>query len=194
MQEAQGRGDRTHSHRRAAAAAGRLWPPRTSGRVASGSPRLRPPAGRGRPAQPPWRHTRRHPGRGRPYEGCLRPARLLGRRPPLLECSHHERRRGRRNGDGPPRRQAHREKRPVAGRWHHGGGYPMELPPRTIPAPAPRTPPPKPRRSAGQLRSTSAVNAYPDSPRRSAQPPRVTHPASAGCRTAGEPPAPNTQN
>src|SRR5205085_11839972 len=30
----------------------------------------------------------------------------------------------------------------VPGRWHHGGGYPPELPPRTGPARAPRSPPP----------------------------------------------------
>ncbi len=38
----------------------------------------------------------------------------------------------------------------------HGGGYPPELPPRTVAAPALRSPPPTPRRAAGQLRSASA--------------------------------------
>ena len=78
----------------------------------------------GRPVQPPWRHTRRHPGRARPYEGCLRPARPLGRRPPLRERSPHERRHERRNGVGPLRRQARHEQTLVAGRWHHGAAIP----------------------------------------------------------------------
>jgi hypothetical protein len=64
---------------------------------------------------------------------------------------------------GPLRRRARHGQRPGAGRWHHGGGYPPELSPRTIPAPAPRSPPPTPRRSAGQLRSTSAERPPPDS-------------------------------
>jgi hypothetical protein len=94
----------------------------------------------------------------------LRPARPLGRRSPLRERSPHERRHERRNGAGPLRRQARHEQRPVPGRWHHVGGYPPELPPRTVPAPAPRSPPPTPRRSAGQPRSVSAQNPHRDSP------------------------------
>ncbi len=96
----------------------------------------------------------------------MRPARPLGQRPPLRERSPHERRHERRNGGGPLRRQARHGQRPVGGRWHHEGGYPPELPPRTIPAPAPRSPPPTPRRSAGQLRSASAENPHADSPAR----------------------------
>jgi hypothetical protein len=71
----------THSHRRAAAAAGRFSPPATRGEAASGFPRGQRLAGPGRPAQPPWRHTRRRRGRARPYVGWLRLARPLGRRP-----------------------------------------------------------------------------------------------------------------
>jgi hypothetical protein len=91
-----------------------------------------------------------------------------GRRPPLRERSPHERRHERRSGGGPLLRQARHEKRPGAGRSHRGGGYPPKLPPRTIPAPAPRSPPPTPRRSAGQPRSASAENPHPDPPTRSA--------------------------
>ena len=57
---------------------------------------------------------------------------------------------------GLSRRQAPHEQRPVAGRSRHGAGYPPEPPPRTIPAPAPRNPPPTPQRFVGQLRSASA--------------------------------------
>jgi hypothetical protein len=85
------------------------------------------------------------------------------RRPPLRERSPHERRHEQRNDGGPLRRRARHGQKPAAGRWHHGGGYRPELPPRTLPARAPRSPPPTPRRSAGHLRSASAENPDRDS-------------------------------
>jgi hypothetical protein len=69
-------------------------------------------------------------------------------------------------GDAPRRRQARHKQTPAAGRWHHVGGDRPELPPRTIRAPAPRSPPPTPRRSAGQPRSASAESPLRVSPRR----------------------------
>ena len=130
--------------------------------------------------------------RARPHEGCLRPARPLGRRPPLLARSPHELRHEPRNGGGRPRRQAHHGQRPAAGRWPHAGGYPPVLPPRTIPAPALRSPPPTTRRPAGQLRSASAENPHLDFSQRSMLGPCIPRKAGAArvaagcaCRRAG---------
>ena len=46
------------------------------------------------------------------------------------------------------------------------GRLSLELPPRTTPAPARRSPPPTPRRSDGQLHSASAENPHSESPSR----------------------------
>jgi hypothetical protein len=50
----------------------------------------------------------------------------------------------------------------VSVRGHHEGGCPAEPELQTIQAPAPRSPPPIARRSAGQLRSASAENPHRD--------------------------------
>ncbi len=121
------------SCRSAARTAAVMWPSchRISSLTASGWSGWR--------VQRPWRCTRRHPGRARPYEGRLRLGLPLGRRRPLQVRSPHERRHRRRNVYGSPlRRPTRHEQTRVSERWHHGGGDPPELPPRTVPAPAPR--------------------------------------------------------
>jgi hypothetical protein len=92
------------------------------------------------------------------------PGRRLARRPSPQASSHRELRHQRRIGVGSLRRlQARHEQRRASARWHHADGCPRALPPRTIPALAPRSPPPTRRRSAGQARSVSAENPHSES-------------------------------
>ena len=75
------------------------------------------------------------------------------------ETSRHERRHHRRIGGGSARRRSARhEQRPESERLHRGDGCPPALLPRTAPAPARRSPPPTPPRSAARPRSASAAN------------------------------------
>ncbi len=72
----------------------------------------------------------------------------------------------------------------------HGAGHPLELPPRTTPAPALRSPLPTPRRSAGRLRSASAETPYASLPRTA---PRAEAPDDLDC-VLKRPASTNTQN
>ena len=179
MPAARARGDPIDSHRRAGAIAGRSWPPRTCDQAATGSPHRQPLARRTRPDQPPWRHTRRRPGRARPYGECSRPAPPLGRRPPLREPSHHERRHHRQTAGGSFRpRPARHQRTPAPARSRHAGGGPREPQPRTTPAPVPRSPLPTPPRPVGRLRSVSAGSPRAHPPRRFATTSSVSRPRS----------------
>jgi len=58
--------------------------------------------------------------------------------------------------------RARRANMPEYGRCRPSGGYQPELPPRTLPKHALRSPPPTPQRSAGLRRSASAANSQHD--------------------------------
>lgn len=106
-------------------------------------------------------------GHAHPHEELLRPALPLGRQRPPQGCSPHVPRRRRRTGGGSLlRREARRGRTLVFARWHRGGGYRLELAPRTVRALAPRSQPPKPQRFVVRFRPASAVSPHPDSRRR----------------------------
>jgi hypothetical protein len=154
----------TSSRRLAAAVAVRLWQPPTHEQAANGSPRSRPLGGQGLPVQRPSRRTPRRPVRVRPCGQQLRPERRPGRQPQRREHARRGQHRQRRTDGGSRRRcPARRASMPEYARCHPSGGCQPELPPRTRPTHALRSPPPKPRRPAGLPRSRSAAKSRHDS-------------------------------
>ena len=120
-------------------------------------------ARRGPPVQRP---SRRMPRRLVRVRLCGQQLRLDQRpgRPPQRRERERRGQHGQRRNDGGSRRRcrARRANMPEYGRCRPSGGYQPELPPRTWPTHALRSPPPKPQRSAGLPRSASAANSQHD--------------------------------